>query len=583
MIKKRNKMKFFKTSIVLIGLLIIGTSCDDFLSYQPKGVVSEVDLETAEGVEGLVTAAYAAMGNDNWHVPHSTPWTTGSVRAEDTFKGGLSTDDQGDFHFWELHSILQTDNPRNNQLWDRLYIGVSRANSAIKNISAINDVDYPNKQQRLAEVRFIRGYFYFQLKRIYKNIPWVDETADPNEIANITNREFTSQELWDKIAADFEVGANVLPMSSGDMHGRIDGLAAKAFLARTLLYQAYEQDDNHKVININQAKLERVVQLSNEVINSEEFSLFDDYGKNFLWEFENGEESIFAVQRTINDGTNNENVTRGTALNWPVTPDYGCCSFNRPTVTMANAFQTDEGGVPKFDTFNEVSNMTNEDFQVRTFDVRLGHTIPIPDEPFKNQKDLIYRPDNYVRTQQLYGPFTDLKVVQPRDCACLFVLSVGVASSKNEDLLRYDNLLLWKAEALIQLNRHQEALPIINQIRERAINSTERLEGVDGNLIANFSMDVYTDGININWSKENALKALQWERWLEFGTEGERFFDLVRWGIAADKINEYLSIESQRFPFLSNGNFVEGTHEYMPIPEQQIDFSDGSYTQNPGY
>jgi hypothetical protein len=165
----------------------------------------------------------------------------------------------------------------------------------------------------------------------------------------------------------------------------------------------------------------------------------------------------------------------------------------------------------------------------------------------------------------------------------MFVLNVGVSSSKNDIILRYDDVLLWKAEALIQLERQQEALPIINQIRQRAINSTQRLGDEDGNLIANFSMDIYIDGQNINWTQENALEALQWERWLEFATEGERFFDLTRWGIAGKKINEYLAIESERFPFLSNGRLIEGTHEYMPIPEQQIDFSDGVYVQNPGY
>jgi hypothetical protein len=158
-----------------------------------------------------------------------------------------------------------------------------------------------------------------------------------------------------------------------------------------------------------------------------------------------------------------------------------------------------------------------------------------------------------------------------------------MASSKNTDIIRYADVLLWKAEALIELGRQNEALPIINDIRQRAHNSTGMLMDVSGFPVSNYKMDTYKPGINCTWTQDFARKALRWERRMEFAMEGIRFFDLVRWGIAAEYINNYFATEKTKREYLRDGYFTKNRNEYFPIPQKQIDFSKGLYKQNPGW
>ena len=158
-----------------------------------------------------------------------------------------------------------------------------------------------------------------------------------------------------------------------------------------------------------------------------------------------------------------------------------------------------------------------------------------------------------------------------------------MASSKNTDIIRFADVLLWKAEALIELGRQDEALPIINEIRQRANNSTAMLKMNDGTPSSNYKMDIYKPGVNCDWTQEFARQALRWERRLEFAMEGIRFFDLVRWGIAGDYINNYFAEEKTKREYLKDGQFTEGKHEYFAIPQNQIDFSKGLYEQNYGW
>jgi len=155
-----------------------------------------------------------------------------------------------------------------------------------------------------------------------------------------------------------------------------------------------------------------------------------------------------------------------------------------------------------------------------------------------------------------------------------------MGSAKNYDIIRYDDLLLMKAEALIELGRQDESLPIINQIRDRAAKSTEKLKKADGSFASKYNIKLYTSA---GWTQAYARQALQWERRLEFATEGHRFFDLVRWGIAEQVLNGYITVEKTRRPFLATAKFTAGRDEYLPIPQSEITFTNGLYKQNPGY
>jgi hypothetical protein len=559
-----------------VGALV---ACDSTLDETPTGNLSGDQLATPDRVESLVTSTYAALGNGHWTAStYTDPWPWGSVRSDNAYKGGGSVADQGEYNNYEQFSSVRPDLGKADQFWFESYKGISRANLALEKMAELSEEEFPEKTTRQAEVRFIRGHFYFMLKVMFKHVPFVEENEE-RELKNVSNREFTSQELWDQIAADFQFAANNLPPSQPEA-GRVDQWAAKAYLAKTRLYQAYRQDDNNQVVEIQDDKLQEVVDLVEELEG--EFSLFEDFRRNFLWEFENtdGGEVIFAVQRSRNDGTVQGRVNMERALNYTMNPEFGCCWFHVPSQNLVNAFQT-EDGLPKFDTFNQTSLTEPEDFQQNTMDPRLDHTVSIDTHPFKYDNDHIYDPDVWARAPATYGEFSAMKGLQPVGSPAVEQVGPFYASSKNTIIIRYADALLWKAEALIELGREDEALPITNQVRTRAANSA--VKDADGNDVSNYDVSTYQDGQNINWTQETAREALRFERRLELAMEGWRFFDLVRWGIAAETLNDYFDAEAQRRDYLEDAGFQEGRDEYLPIPQQQIDFSDGSYTQNPGW
>ena len=559
-----------------VGALV---ACDSTLDETPTGNLSGDQLATPDRVESLVTSTYAALGNGHWTAStYTDPWPWGSVRSDNAYKGGGSVADQGEYNNYEQFSSVRPDLGKADQFWFESYKGISRANLALEKMAELSEEEFPEKTTRQAEVRFIRGHFYFMLKVMFKHVPFIEENEE-RELKNVSNREFTSQELWDQIAADFQFAANNLPPSQPEA-GRVDRWAAKAYLAKTRLYQAYRQDDNNQVVEIQDDKLQEVVDLVEELEG--EFSLFEDFRRNFLWEFENtdGGEVIFAVQRSRNDGTVQGRVNMERALNYTMNPEFGCCWFHVPSQNLVNAFQT-EDGLPKFDTFNQTSLTEPEDFQQNTMDPRLDHTVSIDTHPFKYDNDHIYDPDVWARAPATYGEFSAMKGLQPVGSPAVTQVGPFYASSKNTIIIRFADALLWKAEALIELGREDEALPIINQVRTRAANSA--VKDADGNDVSNYDVSTYQDGQNIDWTQETAREALRFERRLELAMEGWRFFDLVRWGIAAETLNDYFDAEAQRRDYLEDAGFQEGRDEYLPIPQQQIDFSDGSYTQNPGW
>lgn len=577
-------MKYF--SIFLAAGLSLLFSCKGYLDVQPQGALTPEQVATPETVDGLVTAAYAGIGNDVFTGSITSMWVYGSVRSDDAYKGGGSVDDLGEFNTYEQYVTTVATNNGSvfgfPSTWTTAYAAISRINFALKSLNGLTDDQFPNKQLRLGEMRFLRGHLYFLMKVMFNYFPWVDEVATNDEILTISNRQYTSDELWNKIAEDFQFAIDNLPPSQSEP-GRANQIAAKAYLAKTRLYQAYVQDENHNVTSINAQYLNDVVDLTTEVINSGQYHLNDDFAKNFLYGYDNGPESIFAIQYSINDGTTFGRISESTGLNYSLAPQYGCCWFHIPSQNMVNAFQTTAAGIPNFDHFNDVA-LGDDDLTPTgiTVDPRIDHTIGLQGHPFKYQPDVIYD-HGWERAAAIYGGFGNMKEEQAATCPCFKKQGPFYGSSVNIDILRYADVLLWKAEALIQLNRQNEALPLINEIRTRAANSTGMTRFANGDAPSNYHISNYIDGTNISWTKDNAWKALQWERRLEFAMESPRFFDLVRWGIAAEVLNDYLDVERTRHPFLTNAEFIKNRNEYFPIPQREIDFTKGLYIQNPGY
>lgn len=567
--------------LLIVSVLLVTASCKRILDETPQGVVSDNDLNTPENVNKLVIAAYSALGNDHYTSPYTSLWPYGSVRGGDAYKGGDGPGDITEFHLLETFSLNRADNGLTDELWFRLYVGIARANDALRRVNAIDEAAFPDKKKRQGELRFLRGHFYFLTKILFKYVPYIDENAPKTAYDTISNKTFSNDALWAKIADDFRAAVENLPETQPEI-GRANKLSAKAYLAKVLLYQAYEQDEQNNVTTINTAKLTEVNQLCDDIIISGKYLPNADYGNNFLTPFENSKESVFAIQYSKDDGTPKGRLDYGHALNYPMNTEFGCCGFHVPSHDLINAFKTDANGLPMFDHYNDVDVAASGDYMTSTFDPRLNHTVAIPGKPFKYKTNYIFL-RSWARAPEVYSAFASLKEAVAPDDPSFQKIPPFMSSSKNWDVIRFADVLLFKAEALIELGRQDEALPLINQLRTRSAGSTGLLKQPDGTPSANYRIVTYQPGVNCTWTQPFARQALRWERRLEFATEGYHFFDLVRWGIAAEYCNKYFTLEKTRSAHLNDALFKKNRDEYLPIPLNQINYSRGLYQQNAGW
>ena len=555
---------------LLAACSFLFAGCSDFLDMNPNGILDEESVSGVEQLDKLVISAYSMLGNDHYDIPFNL-WPYGNVRSDDAYKGGRDESDIQDFHFYETSSNITANFGEPDGLWYNCYIAISRANNALRSLNNVSEQDFPNKKIRIGECRFIRGHFYFLLKVLFKSIPYIDETVAIENYGTISNIALSNDELWQKIADDFKAAYDNLPESQGTDVGRANKYSAVAYLAKTYLYKAYRQDEKHNVTEINAEDLKQVLTFSNEVMSSD-YGLEDDFAYNFLpGSYENGKESLFAIQHSTDDGTLYGRLNFSDALNVPM-KFSGSCDFQKPSQNLVNAYKT-VNGLPEFSDYNKADYNANTD----KVDPRLYHTVALPGVPYKYDKKNIFD-ESWTRNKAVYGLYSSLKENVALNDPSSVLIDPFRANTKNKIVIRYADVVLMRAEALIELDREKEALPLINEIRERAKKSTGLIDYAE-----NMDIALYVDNVNCNWTKPYAREALRWERRLELAMESQRFFDLVRWGIADSVINTFYKEEAPKRTYYEDAHFEKNRAEYVPIPQQQINFSKQVYKQNYGY
>ena len=555
---------------LLAACSFLFAGCSDFLDMNPNGILDEESVSGVEQLDKLVISAYSMLGNDHYDIPFNL-WPYGNVRSDDAYKGGRDESDIQDFHFYETSSNITANFGEPDGLWYNCYIAISRANNALRSLNNVSEQDFPNKKIRIGECRFIRGHFYFLLKVLFKSIPYIDETVAIEDYGTISNIALSNDELWQKIADDFKAAYDNLPESQGTDVGRANKYSAAAYLAKTYLYKAYRQDEKHNVTEINAEDLKQVLTFSNEVMSSD-YGLEDDFAYNFLpGSYENGKESLFAIQHSTDDGTLYGRLNFSDALNVPM-KFSGSCDFQKPSQNLVNAYKT-VNGLPEFSDYNKADYNANTD----KVDPRLYHTVALPGVPYKYDKKNIFD-ESWTRNKAVYGLYSSLKENVALNDPCSVRIDSFRANTKNKIVIRYADVVLMRAEALIELDREKEALPLINEIRERAKKRTGLIDYAE-----NVDIALYVDNVNCNWTKPYAREALRWERRLELAMESQRFFDLVRWGIADSVINTFYKEEAPKRTYYEDAHFEKNRAEYVPIPQQQINFSKQVYKQNYGY
>lgn len=397
---------------------------------------------------------------------------------------------------------------------------------------------------------------------------YIDENTPVADVPKIEN-SFDTAFLWGKIEADLNAAITVLPNTQPEL-GRVNKLVAYAFLAKAKLFQGQWTD---------------VITYANNVIAGP-YMLVDDMEKLYSTPGYGNQENVFAIQYSVNDGSEFGNLDFGNLINSPDSPSddtnhpyLNGDDFDKPTQNIVNAFKVDGNGLPLLDTYN-AADLAPRDITTPV-DPRLDHAIGRPGITWKKWTGMPMQ-DNwnrdiasygyYVRKKNQIDPYSDLRA------------SGGFPWAKGAldwPIIKISDVMLWKAEASIELGNIQEGMTIINQIRTRAKNSPYVYDFDNNSLdAANYSIELYpTTGI----TQAYATKALRMERRLELNNEGHHFYDLVRWGIATNWINDYMLTESGKRSYYAGASFTAGRDEYLPIPQIEIDATGGVYKQRSGY
>ena len=581
--KTLNKILVLGTTI---SLSLVSVACkDSFLEIPVTGQLSNAQLNSKAGIEGSLIGAYSILNGRGDRLASFANWVWGGIRGGDANKGT----DPGDFSSINPLQRFETISTGDvGGTWGVKYEGIARCNSTLRLLaSAGSDVSAADKIRITAEARFLRGLYYFDLKRLYNMAPYIDETVDYgtgiDKVANNTD-------LWPKIEADVKFAYDNLPETQGAV-GRVNKWAAAAQLAKTYLYQNK---------NTEAKALFDLIIANGKTSNGKKYGLVAKYADMFKASNDNSEESVFAIQAAANTGSVN-NANPEFDLNFPYnTGPNGpgnCCGFNQPSFDYVNAFRTNANGLPLLDgSYNVVANQVKSDMGVLTkeaftpdagnLDPRLDHAVGRRGLPFLDWQN--HPGADWIRNQPNGGPYTPKKFTYYKsDRGTLQDNSSWTPgySAVNVPIIRFADVLLMAAEAEIEVGSLTKALEYTNMVRKRAANPDGFVVRADGKAAAKYVITPYT--ATEFASKESARTAIRFERRLELGDEGHRFFDLVRWKVAAQTINAYLTFEGapSRLPTtLGGATFKAGRDEYLPIPQAQIDIQGVDVLkQNPGY
>ncbi|HLO46123.1 MAG TPA: RagB/SusD family nutrient uptake outer membrane protein [Leadbetterella sp.] len=581
----KNKSIFKKTGMVLAAMTVFAYSCkDSFLEIPATASLSEAQLTSKAGVEGALIGAYSSLnakGYSRLGAPNN--WVYGSILGGDANKGT----DAGDYTAINPMQRYEVD-PTNgdvNDTWRPKYEGISRCNATIRLATASTALSDADKKRILGEARMLRGHYYFELKKLFNNVPYVDEKVDFGSGIETVK---ASPNFWDKIEADFKFAMDNLPETQISA-GRVNKWAAASYLGKAYLFQG----------KFGEAKgiFDQVI-ANGKTSNGKKYALVASFPEVFNAENDNHEESVFALQSTMNSqSTNNSNWFDD--LNYPYNTGTNgpgnCCGFFQPSFSMANAYRTKDG-LPLLDgSYNTGDNQLKHDYKIASsapftedagpVDPRLDFTVGRRGIPYLDWTE--HPGKDWIRDQTYAGPYSPKKFVyykrQENTLTDGSSWTRGYATM-NFNIIRFADVLLMAAEAEIEAGSLERARELTNMVRSRAANKASWVtENSDkSKFAANYVISTYT----APWTdKAVARTAVRMERKLELAQEGHRFFDLVRWGIADTEITKYLAYESQFLVTKFGGaKYTKGKNEYLPIPQAQIDIQGKDIlTQNPGY
>jgi hypothetical protein len=507
------KIKNYSRTIVLLVAIASLAGCKrDFLDRNPQGQYTQDTYPYPGGSGPYDTYLFGAYSELRSFNVHSQAFITAtSIRSDDADKGSTPADGGSNALTMDNFPVLP-DNGFANTLWLGYFSLVSKANIAIDQVRNNKDIVATDevKAQSEGEARFLRAYAYFMLVRLYGRVPLIDSVLT-NAASQSNIPQSSAAQVYAFIEQDLQFAAANTPLSwDAKFVGRITKGAANGLLAKVYL---------------TQQKWAEAMNAANAVILSGQYNLTTTYDKIFREEGENSKESVFEVQATANATIPTNNGVqyaqimgvRGSGI-W----DLGW-GWNTPSTFLEAAYET--GDPRKNRTILYTSTAT------QTFTTIYGENLPVglPNPRYNNK--VYTNPALRNSIAHRFGYWMNIRI------------------------LRYADVALMYAEAANELNNTTEALQKLEWVRARA-------RAGNGTILPAVTT---TDQAELR-------DAIRHERRIELAMEHDRFFDIVRWGIATDALHA-----------AGKTNFNANRDNLLPIPQAQIDLSQGKLTQNPGY
>lgn len=574
-------MKYiFNYLFIFVTATILFSSCgEDFLYKAPQGSIDENALQNETGVNLLTVDAYANLTENGWG---ATPfnWTFGGMYGGDANKGS-DGNDQSVLNEMEMYLTLPT-NGYINEKYVWVYKGVKRVNIALQVMEKTETISESVKKSRNGELHFLRALYYFEGIKVFgPYIPWVDETNTEND-----PKVHNDIDIYPKVLADLDIAIQDLPPTQ-DVPGRANSWAAKALKAKVLM----QKGDLTAAEPILKDVIENGV-----TSNGLKYDLEDNMSDNFSSYNDNGKESIFAVQFSADYN----NANSGMSLCYPhggAGSPGGCCGFYQPSNELANSFKVDDNGLPFLDNsyrdtpYVTVRNTSTEEGAPLSInnnvavDPRLDFAIGRFGIPYK---DWGLPQNNWVRDVANGGYFMPKKHVFTKK-----ELDAGLAggalhdgwapgSAINLQYLSLRDMILLYAECLANSNKLSEAMGMVNKIRERAAKPDNIIE-LNGQPAANYKISTYPETHLAFSDKETCIKAIRMERKLELAMEGQRWFDLSRWGgtYMSKELGDYVNFEKKFLAKFATASTLSAAKTMFPLPQGQIETMGNDEDGNP--
>jgi len=554
-IKSAFKYTLYAATLALSGMG--AASCDDLLDTKPQGSFTSAQIGESEAID-MMTSAYATLlchyfGNNESFAGPINNWVI-DLRSDDALKGGDGPTMEAYMHQLEIGNV-QSDNDIINFKWRNNFFSISRCNTAIKAILSTGNIDEKTKTSLVSEMKTLRAYYYFDMYRLFQKFPYFDETvANPSECRA---DEYTKEQILGFIEDDLKEAYNNLPETQEQV-GRFNKYVAAAILARVALFDS------------DWATAE---EYAGNVIKSGQYRLYENFLDMSKPEFNNQYESVMAVQFSSANAPDQYNFCNCLNCTWSEDNLYGNGDdFYLASQDLVNAFRTDSNGLPYLNGDQNAESVTSADYPGNV-DPRLDFTLGRIGMPWRSH---MYN-EKWCRNLEFYGQYSGKKPYPAPESP---YVKTGIvpwgASSLNYIIIRYADVMLMKAEALIEQNKDlDEARDLINQVRDKANRSVDpSYTPIDCNpTVANYMVGLYPATA---WNQEYARKAVRHERRIELAMEGLRWFDLLRWGTAVETINNYYQFETKYHTYYSGAN-LSADELYFPVPLNQKDNAHGLY------